>query len=487
MANQNNRFTEFWAGGLETLQVAQDAEQRMRVGMEGNEPQGSNRLSVIGGVGIIQIAGALVNRDSPWNAIMGVISYGEIRAALAEALNNPNIKEILLDVNSGGGAVSGITDTAKLIQQINTIKPVTAYCGGNMASGGYWLGVSAGKVICSDIAVLGSIGVITTHMDLSGSYAQEGIVPTVIRAGKYKQLNSPMEPLSATGRTEIQSQLDQVYSVFVQHIADNRQVSYGVADNQMAQGREFIGAQALTAGLVDAIATFDELLATMVAKVALDTNKSFGNNSLKPLFKAKNMTLSLTQQQLAILASGGVLAEDELTAATLTAEQEALATANAALEAEATAAEAAALAAEVSAAAALAGTETAVATQGSDITAYLQNELKLANASLADANFELRTLKASSEAALASQDALLAIACKSLNVMNVALGGSERDLTGMTAVQALADHAAASLDFNKKFKIGGVASATPELKAEATNATVTPLHLAKIHATKGNK
>ncbi|MDI1362520.1 S49 family peptidase [Methylotenera sp.] len=477
---------ELWVGSIDTFNTAQVAldkilastEQQASSNSEGG--QGSRMLSIVGGVGIINIAGSLVNNDSWMNQYLGVTSYNDIRTALAEAVGNPLIKHIVLDINSGGGAVSGITDTATLISQINQfVKPVTAYTGGVMASGAYWLGASAGRVVASDVAVVGSIGVITSHMDYSAAYAADGVVPTVIRAGKFKQLNSPLEPLSSTGLEEIQSQLDQVYSVFVQHVADNRSVSYSIADTQMAQGREFIGASALTAGLVDSVSTFDSLMSELVSKVALDSNKSFSNNNLNPFIKASNMTLSLNAQQLAVISAGGVLTPEEIAAATALATLEA--TAETVVATEVVQEE---VVAEVTEEVAVVAE---VATANADLVTYLQTQLKEVNASLLESTISLRDLQALSADALANQEALMVIAAGSVNKMNIALGSSERDLSALTAVQLLAEHSAASIDFNKKFKVGGVAVATSNPDTKAVEAKVSPMHKAKVSATKERK
>jgi signal peptide peptidase SppA len=483
--------SELWVGTEASFEVAQSATLRMQsatadmkatINGSTEEAQTSPLLSIIGGVGIVQISGSLVNNNegARWNSFFGVTSYSNIREALALAVGNPLVKHVLLDINSGGGAVSGVTDTAALIAQVNkSLKPVSTYSGGVMASGAYWLGVSGGKIYSSDVAIIGSIGVITSHMDYSAQLSQDGVKATVIRAGEFKQLNSPLEPLSDKGLAEIQASLDQVYSVFVQHVADSRSVSYSVADKQMAQGKEFVGQTAKSAGLVDDIETFDSVLAKLLSKVALDSNSSFSNTNLNSKIKAKNMTLSLNEQQIAVLAAGGEISAAEIAAATvadITAED--VTTIVATQVTATTEATAEAVTAE-----AVVETPEAVS-----VVTFLQSQLKEANASLLEATIALRDLKASSEAAINNEKALLAIACNSVNKMNIALGGSERNLSAMSAVAVLAEHEVVSVDFNSKFKVGGVAAAALNNVAETTKATVSPISQARLNAVKkGNK
>lgn len=221
-------------------------------------------LTVAGNVGVVAIAGPLTNNDSPWNEIFGITSYGAIREAMIHAANDPAITSILLDINSGGGAVSGVSDTGNLIRQVNeNSKPVVAFTDGGMLSAAYWLGCSAGQVFASNVAHVGSIGVLATHVDRSEQLRQDGLKVSIIRAGEFKALANSIEPLTEAARAQIQEGVDAAYQVFVGHVAEMRDTSYANADKTMAQGREFFGDQAVKAGLVDGITSFDALMVAL--------------------------------------------------------------------------------------------------------------------------------------------------------------------------------------------------------------------------------
>ena len=248
---------EIWAGTEQSLAAARAAElmavAKLKAGFSSEGVDVPSLLSVQGSVGMVSIQGPLFN--SKMAEYFGLTTYAGIRRAMVAAANDPAVGQILLAVDSGGGAVSGVYDTAQLISAINAkVKPVTTFAGDIMASAAYWLGSAARKVYSGQMSLVGSIGVISAHIEYSKQMAADGVTATVLRAGKYKALANPMEPLTEAAKAQIQAQLDAVYKVFVESVAAHRGVSFAEAD-KMSQGREFFGQAALDAGLVDGITT----------------------------------------------------------------------------------------------------------------------------------------------------------------------------------------------------------------------------------------
>jgi ClpP class serine protease len=116
------------------------------------------------------------------------------------------------------------------------------------------------------MSVVGSIGVIAVHQEFSKQLAAAGVTVKVLRAGKYKALATPVEPLSSAAEAQMQARLDAVYQVFVEHVAESRGVTFAQAD-KMAQGREFFGREALDAGLVDGITTLGAVIGGLQKKM----------------------------------------------------------------------------------------------------------------------------------------------------------------------------------------------------------------------------
>jgi hypothetical protein len=133
-----------------------------------------------------------------------------------------------------------------------------------MASAAYWIGSSASAVyIGSDTDVVGSIGVVTQHVDTSNAEHQRGVKITDITAGKYKRIASQHAPLTQEGRASIQDELDQLYGVFVDAVARNRGKDADTVASEMADGRVFLGQKAVSAGLADGKTTLPQLIQQM--------------------------------------------------------------------------------------------------------------------------------------------------------------------------------------------------------------------------------
>jgi signal peptide peptidase SppA len=271
-----------WAGSQAALEFLLEIEEKImaadiKAGMAamlGDQPADNDPFTRSGNVAIVAVRGPLVNVDSPFLAFFGVSSYPAIRRSVVAAAQDARIEQILLDIDSPGGSVAGMIDTADLIARVHSkVKPVTSFAGGTMASAATALGVSAGQVFAEKTSITGSIGVIMVHLDRTKQLADAGIKPTVFRGGKYKALLNPYEPLTDAAKAQVEEQIDGAYKVFVQHVADSRGVSYAVADKKMADGREFFGSAGVDAGLVDAISSFDAVVSVLQSKKGVDRRK----------------------------------------------------------------------------------------------------------------------------------------------------------------------------------------------------------------------
>lgn len=467
--NMGKRSAALWAGtemSLDDYLSAMSGAEAYTGQPQPEEDDKPDLLEIQGNVGVISIRGPLTNRDSWVNKYIGVTSYNSIREAMIYAAGMPDVKQILLDIDSGGGAVAGVADTANLIRMVNEkMKPVTAFTDGNMASAAYWLGSSAGKVYASKTAMVGSIGVIAYHSEQSKALEKAGINVTVVRAGKYKALANGVEPLTEVAKEQMQTHLDAAYKVFVQHVAEARNVSYDLADTQMAQGLEFMGEASVGAGLTDGVESYDTLFNRLSAN-SIDTSEKLIDNHQKSFVQGHNtMKRALTDIEIAAAAEG----------ITLTAEVPAGGVDDATVQAAAEAA-----AAETPETAPVA--ETPEATKpATDVTEYLQAQLKVKDEQLLASGIELSDAKKQIADMEAAHEGLLAIAVKSLSNMQVALGGAAVELAGVSATQVLADHGRVSALFASKFKAGGVA-AVDAAKPENSAPPVSNLARARLQA-----
>lgn len=468
-----NVTEQVWAGneaGLKAYLDGMEREQTLKVdACSDDEEDMPYLLEVQGNVGIVSIKGNLTNRDSYWNRYLGAASYNAIREAVISAAMNPEIDNILLDIDSGGGVVNGCMDTSNLIRMINDkVKPVFAFADGGMCSGAYWLGMAAGKVYAGKTAVVGSIGVISTHMEYSKQLKEDGVGVTVMRAGKFKALANPYEPLSADGKAALQTMLDTTYNVFIEHVAAMRGKTVQYVDDTMAQGREFIGDAAVGAGLVDGITTFDTLVSQLQAQ-PLDRqqeNKQYPYQQQDP-YKGTVMKKALTEQQIVALAENGVALDASAPVAQPVVEP--------AVEAQAVSE----VAEPVAEAQAATPEAQAATSQDANIISYLQSQVAEKDKAILAANIELANIRKEHDEFSAVVHGLAEVVAKSLSNLSVALGGAPVDASSMAPVALLAEHKRVSDQFLSKFKAGGVA-AVDAADASAEPVKVDPLHKARL-------
>jgi len=218
-------------------------------------------FAIINDTAIIPIQGIIAKRMNLLTQISGGVSAQLVGRDIKEALANNTIKSILLDIDSPGGTIDGTQELADIIFAGRGQKPIVAYSDGMIASAAYWIGSAADRIyISGDTVTVGSIGVVASHIDYSRYEEKIGIKTTEIYAGKYKRIASQYQPLSEEGRQTIQDQVDFLYTVFVNEVAKQRSVSAGKVLENMADGKIFIGNQAISAGLVDDMATLDRLI-----------------------------------------------------------------------------------------------------------------------------------------------------------------------------------------------------------------------------------
>jgi len=215
---------------------------------------------VINGVAVIDITGVLTKGLTFFSFLFGGSSMQQIAAAYLTAIADPQVNSVLLAIDSPGGTVDGTQDLANIIYSGKKGKPVFAYSDGMVCSAAYWIASAADKIFISgDTIQVGSIGVVAAHVDISKADEMEGEKYTEITAGKYKRIAGNHTPLQNDGRQYLQESVDYIYSVFIENVARNRNVSERQA-LAMADGKVFLGQQAVDIGLVDGIANFDEVI-----------------------------------------------------------------------------------------------------------------------------------------------------------------------------------------------------------------------------------
>ena len=217
-----------------------------------------------GVVAVLPIVGPITQRGGGlFELLFGGTSTGAIRAQLDQAVNDPSVLGIVLDIDSPGGTVGGVPELAEAVYNARAVKPIVAVSNTLMASAAYWLGSQADKLLASPSSQTGSIGVYALHLDMSRAYDADGVTPTLVSAGKYKTEGSPFGPLDDTGRAAWQAQVDEYYSLFVNDVARGRGKAPATVRNGFGEGRVLTASAAVAEHLADEVGSLDAAIAAV--------------------------------------------------------------------------------------------------------------------------------------------------------------------------------------------------------------------------------
>lgn len=223
-----------------------------------------------GSIMVIPIDRSLAHRDA--DAGSGVQSYESIENRLADAMADPDVGGVMLDVNSHGGQAVGMYELATRIRSWNAEKPIHAIARGNAYSAAYGLLSAAGRATVIPSGGVGSIGVIAVHADRSAMNEKMGVKYTAVYSGEKKNQFSGDAPLAEADRAELQARVDGMRDDFAALVADHRGLS--VADVLATEAGIFYGQEAVDAGLVDAVETWDQAVAALATAMGRRENHS---------------------------------------------------------------------------------------------------------------------------------------------------------------------------------------------------------------------
>lgn len=196
-------------------------------------------------VAVVEIEGIIVD---------GTAAVRELR----EHADNPAIKAVILRVNSPGGVVAPTQEIfAAILRARKAGKPVVATLGAVAASGGYYVAAAADRIYANPGTLTGSIGVVMQMANVEGLLKKVGVEYVVVKAGAYKDVGNIARTMSPDERKMLQALLDDVYSQFVDAVAEGR----GLERKEVlafAEGRIYSGQQALALKMVDEMGGFED-------------------------------------------------------------------------------------------------------------------------------------------------------------------------------------------------------------------------------------
>ncbi len=198
------------------------------------------------GVGIVELKGLIVSSE-------------QTLKHLTEFRHDPNVKSIVLRIDSPGGSVGASQEIYKEVMRTNEVKPVIASMGSMGASGGYYAALGAENIIANPGTMTGSIGVIVKFPNLEGFFEKIGYRSEVIKSGPLKDVGASNRPMSEEERKLMQDLIDNVYGQFVRDIAAARGMEEDIIQ-ELADGRIYTGEQALEVGLIDSLGNFTDAI-----------------------------------------------------------------------------------------------------------------------------------------------------------------------------------------------------------------------------------
>lgn len=213
-------------------------------------------FDVVEGVALIEVTGTLVHKLGSIRPYSGMTGYDGIRAAFLTALATPDVRAIVLDIDSPGGEVAGCFDLVDTIAAARGVKPIWAILSENACSGAYAIAAAADRISVPRTGSTGSIGVITMHVDWSKAMASDGVSVTLLTYGDRKADGNMYEPLADQARVAIQADLDAMGELFVSSVAAHRRLPPEIVRGQ--QAAVYLGAAGVAAGLADVVAAPDE-------------------------------------------------------------------------------------------------------------------------------------------------------------------------------------------------------------------------------------
>lgn len=224
------------------------------------EPHAEARtITVRDGVAVLPVDGPIFPRSNLFSDISGATSLEILACDLNIALDDPAVTAILLEVDSPGGEVSGVSEFAAMVRAGRERKPIAAYVQDLAASAAYWIAAAASPIVVADTAAVGSIGVVAAVPDPSQRDTSS------IEFVSSQSPNKRPDPNSKSGKAYIQAHVDEVADVFVAAVAKYRGITTESVIDNFGQGGLLVGASAVQAGMADQVGSFEQTFSDLVS------------------------------------------------------------------------------------------------------------------------------------------------------------------------------------------------------------------------------
>jgi protease-4 len=276
------------------------------------------RSAGVGGntIAFIHAAGEIVEGDDDVSEFGGdhVVAGDAFARAIRHAIDDDNIKAILVRIDSPGGSAIASDQILDALRKARAAgKPVVVSMGSLAASGGYYIALAADRIVAEPGTLTGSIGVVFGKVAVGRSLNLVGLQGRELGVGRNALLLSRLEPWSDAQLAEVNQQADMIYADFTRKVAHGRHLPLERVQ-EIARGRVWTGADAKERGLVDKLGGFWTAVQDVKQLAGIDPNARvtfriypesrgfFGN--LEQFFQASAGTIRAMQGLEALMRTG---------------------------------------------------------------------------------------------------------------------------------------------------------------------------------------
>lgn len=212
-----------------------------------------------------------INYSGDNKKIGGIITPKRLISTLEKANANPKVKGIVLRINSPGGSALASDIIYNTVKNIN--KPIYISIGSVAASGGYYIASAGNKIFAENNSITGSIGVVSLIPNFKKLTDKVGVNMSEISLGKNSDLYSLISPMTNSRKEKIYQANLKVYDEFLTKVSYGRNMSKEDV-NKIAQGKVWLGEEAIKIGLVDEIGGLQDTISSLASSLHIEKNYS---------------------------------------------------------------------------------------------------------------------------------------------------------------------------------------------------------------------
>jgi ClpP class serine protease len=250
-------ITEDWLRTIASIATRENDSIEAVEARLGRKMDNTRNVTKRDGVAIIPVSGPIFPKANLFTEVSGATSIEVLARDFTTALEDASVKSIILDIDSPGGAVSGIHEFAQMVYEARGRKPIVSYVGNMAASAAYWIASATDEIVLDETASLGSIGVVAMVPDPAKRKSAD--LEIVSSKSPKKRIDVGTE----AGRAVIQSEVDALADIFISRVARNRAIEED--DVLGVEGGMVMGSAAIAAGLGDRLGSMEKLIAELNA------------------------------------------------------------------------------------------------------------------------------------------------------------------------------------------------------------------------------